>query len=142
MAEIRFRLNVIPRGQARARHAGHSRAYKTEDQQADERTLEALLAPYVPERPLQGMLSLLIEAMMPIPKSFSLKKVESALSRTLRPTTKPDLSNVLKHVEDVMQRMRFFEDDKQIVDLYVCKVYGDSPGYRIMLREIGGDDGH
>lgn len=137
MAEIRFRLNVIPRGQARARHAGHSRAYKTEDQQADERTLEALLAPYVPERPLQGMLSLLIEAMMPIPKRFSKKKIEMAMLRKISPTTRPDLSNVIKHIEDVMQRMRFFADDKQIVELYCCKVYNDIPGYHVTLREIG-----
>lgn len=140
MAGLKFRLNVIPRGQARVRHTvrnGISMAYKNKDQQADERTLEALLAPYVPERPLHGMLSLSIQVMMPIPKSFSLKKVESALSRTLRPTTKPDLSNVIKHLEDVMQRMRFFSDDKQIVTLYARKIYDDTPGYHVTLREIG-----
>lgn len=137
--ELSFFVPIIPRGQARVRHTVRGSrpvAYKSKDQQADERTLEALMMPHVPDVPLSGMLSLSLVITMPIPASFSKPKTALALHRSLRPTTKPDLSNVLKHVEDVMQRMRFFEDDKQIVDIYCCKIYGDHPGYRVHLREL------
>jgi len=139
MAEIRFRLNVIPRGQARVRHAvrnGRSIAYKTADQQADEQTLEALMMPYVPKICLSGAIDLRIAAYLPIPKSKPKKWQNRALQGEVYPTTKPDADNVAKNITDCLVRMRFLEDDRQIVHLSCSKLYSDSPGYEILLREL------
>ena len=136
---ISFFIACVPRGQARPRHAtvaGHHRAYKSDAQALDEATLQALMAPYVPEEPLDCPLSLLVEVFIPIPKSFSKKHKEAALNGYLWPSRKPDASNVLKHIEDVMQSMRFFEDDKQLCNVVVWKKYGERPGYMISMREL------
>lgn len=139
MARIDFFVQAIPRGQARVRHArvgNFSKAYKTEDQKRDEQTLQALMMPHRPEKPLSGPLYLGLVVFCPIPSSKSVKWKMQATAGKVRPITKPDASNVLKHVEDVMQSMMFFEDDKQIVSLIIRKVYSDKPGYHITLEEI------
>jgi Holliday junction resolvase RusA-like endonuclease len=136
---IRFFISCLPRGQARVRHAvigGHSRQYKAKEQLADERTLEALMMPFKPLNPLTGPLSLRVTAIMPIPKGKSKKWLQMANDDDVFPTTKPDASNILKHLEDVMQSMRFFEDDKQLVTVNLKKRYGDNPGYSIVLDEM------
>jgi Holliday junction resolvase RusA-like endonuclease len=136
---ISFFISCIPRGQARPRHAtiaGHHRAYKSKTQELDEATLQALMMPYVPDEPLDCPLSLVVEAFMPIPKSFSKRNKESARNGFLWPYTKPDASNILKHIEDVMQYMRFFLDDKQLCNVAVWKKYGERPGYQIELMRL------
>jgi Holliday junction resolvase RusA-like endonuclease len=136
---ISFFVSTVPRGQARARHAvvaGHARTYKSKEQMADERTLEALMMPHKPPNPLSGPLSLRVTAIMPIPNSKSRKWQNMAREWEVYPTQKPDASNLLKNVEDVMQAMRFFEDDKQLVTCEILKRYGDEPGYSILLEEV------
>ena len=44
--------------------------------------------------------------------------------------------NVAKHLIDCLVRMRFMEDDKQIVALKITKQYGDEPGYHVTLEEL------
>lgn len=140
MAEIRFRLNVIPRGQARVRHTvrnGISMAYKSKEQQADERTLESLMMPHVPQTCLSGAVDLLIVAYLPIPGSKPKKWQNRALQGEVRPTTKPDVDNIAKNIIDCLVRMRFILDDKQVVELCCFKKYSDTPGYKVTLRESG-----
>jgi Holliday junction resolvase RusA-like endonuclease len=136
---ISFFVPAIPRGQARVRHAvisGHSRAYKAEAQVHDEQTLQALMMPYVPVNPFVGAISLKILIVMPVPKSKPKRWKIDALGCRVLPTTKPDASNVCKHVEDVLQSMRFFDDDRQICKLEVMKRYGEPVGYHIELMEL------
>lgn len=49
---IRFTIQAVPTAQQRVRHTRTGRAYKSSDQEANERTLEAMLMPYAPEKPL------------------------------------------------------------------------------------------
>lgn len=136
---ISFFIPAIPRGQARARHTsvnGLSRTYKSAAQKQDEQTLQALMMPYRPEKPLQGALSLRVTAVMPIPKSKPKKWQSRASQGHVRFVGKPDVSNMLKHIEDVMQSIRFFEDDKQIVRALIAKRYGSEPGWYVLLEEL------
>jgi Holliday junction resolvase RusA-like endonuclease len=51
----------------------------------------------------------------------------------IRHTTKPDLSNMLKNIEDVGNGV-IWKDDKLIDQIMIRKYYGHEPGWRIRLE--------
>lgn len=134
---MRFAIAINPVGQMRARHgtirtkSGKviSKTFKHDTQVEREETLAALLAKHVPGAPLEGPLALGVRAVFAVPSSWSKKKQAQALAGEIRPTSKPDLSNVIKHVEDVMTRLQFWRDDGQVVEYLpgTAKAYGLSP---------------
>lgn len=140
--KITCRINCIPKAQKRARSRAIPKngkwiatTYKDSGQRQQEATLESLLMPYAPEIPFQGPLRLSLNIFLPIPKSKPVKWKRAAEYGGIRPTTKPDISNVVKHLEDVMNGT-FFADDRQIVTLVVRKFYAEIPGYYLELEEI------
>ncbi len=97
-------------------------------------TWAALLAPYAPKTPWFGPISLTISLTWP-----HLKKTRKNDRRTLMPkTTKPDAGNAVKHLEDVLVKLGFMNDDAQIAHLEVTKWFGpeESVGIRIQLERI------
>ena len=131
MNTIKFTLPITPTAQARPKvtvRNGFARGYKTEAQQANERTLEAELKDHAPEKPLDGPLVLEFVAALPVPKSVSKKARAAMLSGEDMPTKKPDLDNLVKQLKDAMTRMQFWHDDKQVVCLRCEKIYADT-GY-------------
>ena len=62
---------------------------------------------------LTGAIKLSVTAYMPIPQSWSLKQKTKAMSGALRHTKKPDLSNIIKSVEDALNGI-VYADDAQI----------------------------
>ena len=127
------------KGQARPRHmttkSGMSITYKAKAQRLDEQKLIAAIQQERPPERLPGPLRLDLVAVLPVPASWSKKRREGALGGLERPTKRPDASNILKNLEDVLQGI-VFEDDKNIVDVSVSKIYGDKPGYQITLTEM------
>ena len=90
---------------------------------------------YVPDRLLTGALVLTVRVFRPIPKSFSMKKQVHAMKGILRPTTRPDLSNYIKGVEDALVK-KLFRDDSQIISYGASgKWYGDPPRVEVILEE-------
>lgn len=77
-------------------------------------------------KPFEAALGLRVHAYRSIPKSFSKKKHEDALTGKLRPTTKPDASNYLKSIEDGLNGV-LWKDDSQIVSVTCNKFYSDQP---------------
>lgn len=51
-------------------------------------------------------------------------------------TTRPDLDNAQKLLQDCMTRLGFWADDNQISLLSTGKLYGDKPGIWIKVEEI------
>lgn len=140
--KLAFRLNCIPKAQKRPRGRAIkkngvwlSTSYKDAGQRQNEENLSGLLAQYAPPIPFTCPLKLTVKVFLPIPKSKSKKWKTAALTGSVRPTVKPDNSNLIKHLEDVMNGV-FFDDDKLIVDLVVSKYYGEVPGYWIELEEL------
>lgn len=76
--------------------------------------------------PLTGSCRITVEARFQIPKSASKKKRADMLAGSILPTKKPDLSNVLKAVEDGLNTI-VFSDDAQIVEAFARKIYSDTP---------------
>ena len=123
----------IPRGQARVRHTRCGMAYKDKAQRLDEIRLSVLMRPHKPENPMTGPIRMHLVVDFPIPPSKSKAWKLDALRGIHRPTGRPDLSNVIKHVEDILQSQGFFINDSQIVDVRASKHYSETPGYLIVL---------
>lgn len=81
--------------------------------------------------PLDGPMTLLIDAYFPIPKSRPKKWQAAARAGAVRPTGKPDGDNVMKAVGDALNTI-VWVDDSQIVDARVRKLYSDTP--RTVIR--------
>jgi Holliday junction resolvase RusA-like endonuclease len=71
---------------------------------------------------VEGALDVLFIFYFAIPKSFSKKKALLAEKGLIRPTTRPDSTNLCKFMEDCLQGV-VFEDDCQIVDTQIRKYY-------------------
>lgn len=135
---MRIIIPIIPKGQMRARHAvinGFSRTYKDPRQAKEEEALMSLLAAHQPAEPMQGPLLLGVRAFLPIPTGKP--KTWQALARAgaVRPTVKPDLDNLLKHVKDCLSMLRFWEDDRQVVGYLPLtgKWYSDTPRWELEI---------
>lgn len=143
---MRFTIPMIPVGQMRARHTARrtkkgkifSQTYKDEKQAAREQTLQAFLVEHVPPTPLTGAIALGVRCYMPIPKSKPRKWQVDAQAGFIRPTTKPDLDNCIKHLKDCLTQMRFWEDDKQVVEYMpgTGMYYSISPRWVVEIQEV------
>ena len=87
-----------------------------------------------PPVPLDGPLTVRIDAYMGVPPSWSKKKREQAISGELKPTGRPDVSNIVKCVEDALTGI-IWRDDAQIVCLSVLKRYSDNPRVEVVINE-------
>ena len=110
--------------------------YKSEKQQANEQTLDALLALHKLDKPFEGAVALEFAAFMPMPKSASKKKKADMLAGKIAPTVKPDLDNLAKQLKDAMTRLRFWQDDRQVVMLMCLKKYAENPCWQVSVREL------
>lgn len=138
---MKFVIPIVPKAQMRARHAvinGFSRTYKDPKQAREEQALMTLLAGHRPEKPLEGPILLGVKSYLPIPVSWPQKRREAAKTGYLRPTSKPDLDNLLKHVKDCLSMLRFWGDDRQVVGYFsqTGKWYSDFPRWEIEIVEF------
>lgn len=85
--------------------------------------------------PLRGALRVDVDLVMPIPASWSSKKKAQALSGVARPTSRPDLDNLVKLALDALNGIAWV-DDAQIVESMTRKVYGAIPCTRIRIVEV------
>ena len=72
---------------------------------------------------------------MPIPKSTSKKKSWAMIKDEIKHTKKPDISNLIKFVEDCLNGV-VFKDDSQIIYLAGGKFYSEEPKTIIMIEEV------
>ena len=142
---MKFIIPIEPVAQMRARHGTIrtktgkviSKTYKADVQEGREETLKTYLLQYQPAMPLTGALVLGVKAYFSIPTSWSKKKQAQAAAGELRHTKKPDLSNVLKHVEDCLSQMLFWKDDALVVEYLpgTGKYYSDRPRWEVEIRQ-------
>lgn len=133
---IKFTLPIIPTAQARPKVTARGKfahAYKTGNQKDNERTLEAWIMQHVPSEPLSGPLVLEFVAALPVGKSDSKKVRAAKLCGEIAPIKKPDLDNLAKQLKDTMTRMRFWQDDSQVVTLRCDKIYAEDGYWQVAL---------
>lgn len=109
------------------------RFYKKQPVVKAEKSLFALLQPHVPDVPFAGPLSLAVLW------SFPWRKSETRKRRALGAVpcdVRPDLSNIVKLLEDTMTTLRFWNDDSQIAQLSLTKEWGDWAGIKISVMTL------
>jgi Holliday junction resolvase RusA-like endonuclease len=83
----------------------------------------------------EGPVRLTVRAFLPIPGSWSRRRKTSAVEGILRPTTKPDLDNIVKMVSDALNHIAF-NDDSQIVESHVEKWYSTEPRTEVTIEQV------
>jgi len=92
---------------------------------------DSLLMPHRPPAPFTGPINLHINITWPYRKSEPKKRRKYIIPHT----TKPDLSNVYKTIEDRLVRLGFIQDDGQVYHTTLIKTWGESPAVYIKIHE-------
>lgn len=85
---------------------------------------------------MTGAVNIWIRAYFEIPKSTSKKRREEMINFDILPCKKPDLDNIAKTVADALNGI-VYNDDSQICEISMTKVYGEKPLLIICVDEIG-----
>ena len=129
-------LAGVPVGKGRPRFVrATGRAYTPDKTRSyeDSLRLSAQVA-MVGRAPLDGALSVVVEAAFPVPASWSEKKRSAALAGQVHPCVKPDADNLIK-VLDAFNEI-VWRDDKQVVEATIRKSYSDKPAFTVVVTEI------
>ena len=117
-----------------SRQGGFVKAYDPAKSRDYKSYVRLIAAQNAPVTPVEGAIEFSLRIYRAIPKGMPKYKREAAL----RPVTKPDVSNVLKGVEDALKGV-WYKDDSQIVGYGVLgKWYDERPRIEIMMRELEG----
>ena len=118
-----------------SRQGGFVKAYDPTKSRDYKQYIRLVASEDAPEAPVTGAVLLSVRIYRPIPKSMPRYKREAALAGKLRPTTRPDVSNVLKGVEDALKGL-WYVDDSQIVGYgELGKWYSERPRIEVTMAE-------
>ncbi|MNJ10053.1 Endodeoxyribonuclease RusA [compost metagenome] len=81
---------------------------------------------------LEGPVMVELRIVMGVPASKSKKWKAQALAGEVFPTKKPDMDNVIKAIYDGLNGV-VWKDDVQVVDAFVRKRYGATPGVHVRI---------
>jgi len=84
---------------------------------------------------LDGPIIMRIYAHYGIGASWSKTKKEDAITSKTRPTKKPDLSNVIKAIEDACNGI-VYKDDSAIVHLIATKAWSNEPRVEVQIEML------
>lgn len=132
----RFTLsgNPIPQKQTRfSCRGGFPRAY--DPSKKDLEMIQWQIRPFAPVTPLQGPISLSLFFFLPIPKSTSKAKRDQMIRRIILPVVKPDEDNLAYIVTNALKKI-VYDDDNQICEKHVYKVYDACPRTEIIVKTI------
>ena len=137
METITITIPIEPKGKRvpkRAQRGAFHKMYKDKQQVDYENIIAMYLKEKKPKKPIEGEVWLMMTTLMPIPKSKPLWWKRAACKRLIRPITKPDCSNMIKNIEDIMKLMGYFGDDAQIVHVKNSKFYSIHPCWEIGIH--------
>ncbi|MBQ9600857.1 MAG: RusA family crossover junction endodeoxyribonuclease [Neisseriaceae bacterium] len=141
-----FVVDGAPQGKARPRFTRQGKTYtplktKNYEQHIAHRALQAMYGTEsLPEweRETEKPIFIAIEAVFPIPKSYTKTKRQACLNGEQLPTVKPDVDNIVKVVGDALNDIAY-KDDKQVVGCFVIKRYNqenEDPCINVSIGEI------
>ena len=84
-------------------------------------------------KPLDGPLSVVVEALFPIPESWSRRQFDRAVAGAVLPTGRPDVDNILKMLDALNGVV--WNDDKQIVTASIRKRYSNNPALVVKVSK-------
>lgn len=141
MRTVTIELAGAPRGKERPRFVkATGRTFTAPKTVKFESELKAAAERAMAGRPpFEGALHVDMFAYMVIPTSKTKKWKAGALDGSIRPTVKPDFDNIAKMLDGLNQVV--WIDDKQIVDFAISKAYSVRPRVKLVVTEIGGNNG-
>jgi len=137
MEPISFTVFGEPTAQGRPKFARRGNFVQTYDPKKSVDYKSRVLAAALevrPEKPLDIPLYVTIVAFRSIPKAMSKKKVTQAMRGELRPTTKPDIDNIVKGVKDALKGV-IWRDDSLVVSLFAAKYYDEVPRVEVTVTK-------
>lgn len=136
MTVITFHIPGQPQGKGRARVGkinGHARMFTPAKTVAYEGLIAHCAHQAMQGRALlEGPCAVTLDIVLQIPASWSNRKQAQAEAGSIKPTTKPDASNVLKAIEDGCNGV-VWKDDAQAVQVTMAKRYGANPGVTVTI---------
>lgn len=133
--DMKFTIPGEPKAKQRARTLKTGRSYTPEQTVNYENWVKQCYLLSDQKERLEGQIEARIKAFFSIPKSTSKAKREQMLNGEIRPIKKPDLSNVIKSIEDGLNSIAY-SDDSQIVKLVAMKYYSNEPRVEVELISI------
>ena len=97
--------------------------------------VQALLKEQWNQPPLLGAVQIHYLYEVPIPASWSKRKKELARQGKIRPTSTPDLSNLMYWMENRLKGI-LFQDDCQVIFFSCREKYSDEPKTTILIQEL------
>lgn len=132
--------NPVAQGRPRfSRQGGFVKAYDPIQSKSYKQLIRLELQPLLSDpdfKPIDRDCRLSLTVYRAIPKSFSKKKWQEALSGKIRPTTKPDTDNYVKGVLDALNGV-ILKDDSIVCELTAQKLYSDKPRIEVVIEERG-----
>lgn len=139
MLEVKFKILGAPMGKGRPRFKNVGKFVQTyTDKQTT--TYENLVKLSYQQQVNykfddKEQLDVSIYAYFPISKDTSKKKKQLMLENKISPIKKPDCDNIAKIILDSLNNIAF-KDDSQVVKLFVCKHYSDTPKVEVIIKNI------
>lgn len=137
MFEIELNGAVVAQGRPKLTSRPYPHAYDPKKSRDFKNMLSYAAQSYLREhnaQPFQNGVELQIHVGVEVPKSWSRKKREQALSGEIKPTVKPDCDNIAKSIMDALTGV-WYLDDKQICALLVRKRYSEFPKFKLTCSE-------
>lgn len=132
-----FEVPGEPVGKARPRFTRKGHAYtpkKTSDYEREVRN--SFRIAYPDHEPFTGAVTMGVEAVFGVPKSWPKWKREAALRGEIPHISKPDYTNVCKSIEDGIEGLAYINDSQINCDAGGVKRYGSRP--RVEVNITGG----
>ena len=134
--EITIELQGPPQGKGRPRFVratGHVYT-PTETRMYENDLRKQGFATMGQKKPIIGPVAVFVEALFPIPASWSMRQHDRALAGAILPTGRPDVDNLLK-ILDALNGVVWF-DDKQIVTATIKKRYSNNPALVVKVTPV------
>lgn len=138
MRKVDFVVPGPPKGKARPKVAirgQFAHAYTPKETVEYENYIKIMYLEHCGRTKLQGAIRADITAYFPIPKATSKKNRQSMIDGTIKYTKKVDCDNLAKVVLDSLNGIAY-DDDAQVSELTVNKIYGEEPRVTIALTEL------
>lgn len=135
---ISFIVYGEPVAQGRPRFTtvnGHAKAYDPEKSYSYKQLVRLEATKVMPPEPWQKAIKIEVRACRSIPKVFSKKRQIMAIQGDIRPTTKPDIDNIVKGIKDALKGV-IWRDDSQVVEIVASKWYSNSPRVEIDIEVV------
>ena len=136
MASINLTIPGEPTGKGRHRTTKTGHTYTPEKTRSYEKEVQTCYQmDYMGKQLLEGELIAEIDAYFKIPKSATKGKRLAMKNNIVRPTKKPDISNIIKIIEDALNKVAY-KDDSQIVEVIGRKWWTlDNPRVEVLIYE-------